>query len=187
MFIDIVFALLMVMAFLKGFQRGLIIAVFSLLAVIVGLAAAMKLSAVAATYIDDAIKISSRWVRVISFALVFFIVVLLIRWAANLIEKGAKFAMLGWVNRIGGFLFYAAMYTIILSVLLFYASQIKLMSSDTFEKSVTWAFIQPWGPKVINSLGEIIPFFKDMFQQLQHFFEGLSKKGDQMQAFIFFN
>jgi membrane protein required for colicin V production len=36
--------------------------------------------------------------------------------------------------------------------------------------------VAPWGPKVINNLGKIIPVFKDLFSQLQSFFETLGHK-----------
>ena len=55
MLLDIIFAALIVFAVLKGYQRGLIIGLFSLVAVIIGLAAAMKLSVVMADYLGKAV------------------------------------------------------------------------------------------------------------------------------------
>ena len=97
-------------------------------------------------------------------------VVLLIRLAAKAIERTAEVAMLGWVNKLGGMLLYAAIYTIIFSVLLFYAEQMKLLQPETIQKSVTYSFVQPWGPKAINGFGSILPVFKDMFGELERFF-----------------
>jgi membrane protein required for colicin V production len=51
---------------------------------------------------------------------------------------------------------------------------LKLFQEDTIEKSVTYSFIQPWGPKVINSMGALIPFFKDMFGELEQFFGNIA-------------
>ena len=109
MIIDIIIAIALIIAVIKGYQQGLIVAVFSVLAFIVGLAAAIKLSAVAAGYIGKTVKISDQWLPVISFAVVFFIVVLLIRWGAKLIQKTIQFAMLGWVNRLGGILLFVVL------------------------------------------------------------------------------
>ncbi len=53
MIIDIAFALLMVLAIFKGLRKGLILGIFSLLAFLIGLAAALKLSAVVAVYLND--------------------------------------------------------------------------------------------------------------------------------------
>jgi membrane protein required for colicin V production len=176
MFLDIVFAVIVIVAIIKGIQRGLIVGLFSFLAIIIGLAAAIKLSAVAAGYIGKAIKISDAWLPLISFAIVFIVVILLVRLGANLIQKTVEIAMLGWVNRLGGILFYLAIYIIVYSVLLFYAEQINLLQPDAAKESVTYGWIQPLGPKVIDGFADVFPFFKNMFKDLEKFFEGIAHK-----------
>lgn len=175
MFIDLLFAILIVLAIFKGYSRGLIVGLFSLVVVIIGLAAAMKLSTVAAGYIGKAVKISDAWMPVISFAIVFIIVVLLVRLGANAIEKTVELVMLGWLNKIGGIVLYVIIYTTVFSVLLFYAGQMKLLQPETIQQSITYSYIQPWGPKAINGLGTIIPVFKDMFSELEQYFSAVAK------------
>ena len=41
---------------------------------------------------------------------------------------------------------------------------------------LTYQHIQPWGPKIMDGIGKIIPFFKGMFQDLEDFFDGVSKQ-----------
>ncbi|HRE39130.1 MAG TPA: CvpA family protein [Chitinophagaceae bacterium] len=174
MLLDIVFAVVMVLAIIKGYQRGLVVGLFSLVSVIIGLAAAVKLSAAVAGYIGEAVKVSEEWLPVIAFAVVFIVVVILIRLGANAIEKAVEVVMLGWLNKLAGILLYVTIYTIVFSVLLFYAEQIKLIQPATIEKSLTYSYIQPWGPKVIDGLGSLIPFFKNMFDELSTFFSGVA-------------
>ncbi len=176
MIVDLVFAVLMVLAIIQGYRRGLIVAVFSFIAIIVGLAAALKLSAVVAKHIGHAVKISDKWLPIISFILVFIVVILLIRLGAKAIQRITETVMLGWVNRLGGIILYAAIYTTVLSIFLFYAKQIKIIKPETIQASVTYPFIKPWGPKAIDSLAVVIPFFKDMFTELEQFFSGMSEK-----------
>ena len=176
MLLDLIFAGIIILAVVKGYQRGLVVGLFSLIAVIIGLAAAMKLSTVVAGYIGKAVKISDQWLPVISFAIVFFIVILLIRLGARAIESAVEVAMLGWVNKIGGIILFAAIYTVVFSVLLFYAEQMKWIQPEMISKSITYSFVQPWGPRVINGFGAVIPVFKDMFGELQDFFDGMAKK-----------
>ena len=64
----------------------------------------------------------------------------------------------------------------IFSIFLFYAEKLQLLKPSAIETSVTYGFVQPWGPKVIDGLGTIIPIFKDMFSRLEEFFSGLSNK-----------
>ncbi|MBK6937304.1 MAG: CvpA family protein [Chitinophagaceae bacterium] len=176
MIIDLIVAILLILAAIKGYQRGLIVGVFSFVAIIVGLAAALKLSAIVAGYIGDTVKIANEWLPLISFAVVFILVVLIIRLGAKALEKTAETIMLGWANRLGGILFYAAIYIIIFSILLFYAQHMKLLQPQTIEQSATYSFVQPFGPKVINGIGSIIPIFKDMFAELENFFGGVAKR-----------
>lgn len=174
MIVDIVFAIIMVVAILKGYQKGLIIAVFSIIAFIIGLAAALKLSTVVAGWLRDSTSLSAKWLPFLSFALVFLGVVLLVRWGASLIERTFQAIMLGWINRLGGIVFYAALYIIIFSVFLFYAEKIQLLQPSVIESSQTYSFIQPWGPKVMEGFGKVLPIFKDMFTDLGDFFTTVS-------------
>jgi membrane protein required for colicin V production len=176
MLIDLIFAVLLVLAIIKGYQKGLIIAVFSIIAFIIGLAAALKLSAVVADYLKDSVNVSAKWLPFLAFAVVFFIVVILVRLGATLIEKAFQVVLLGWLNRIGGIVLYAALYLIILSIFIFYAEKLQLLKPATIESSQTYNFIQPWGPKLMNNIGRLIPVFKDMFTELGDFFNSLSNK-----------
>ena len=176
MLIDFTFAALVILAIIKGYQKGLIIAVFSIIAFIIGLAAALKLSAAVAEYLKNSISVSAKWMPFIAFALVFFAVIVLVRLGAKLIEKSFQAVMLGWLNRIGGIVLYVALYTIILSIFIFYAEKLQLLQATTIESSQTYPFIQPWGPKVMDNFGRLVPVFKDMFTELGDFFNGLSNK-----------
>ena len=176
MTIDVIFVALLVIAIFQGYRRGLIAAVFSFIAIVVGLAAAIKLSAVVAGRIGHAVKVSDKWLPILSFALVFIAVVFLIRLGARAIQRLTESMMLGWVNRVGGVILYAALYTTVFSILLFYAGQVKLLSPEAVRASVTYPFIEPWGPKAVDMVGSLIPWFKNMFTELEEFFGGISGK-----------
>jgi membrane protein required for colicin V production len=176
MLIDLIFAVFMVMAIIKGYRKGLIIAVFSIIAFVIGLAAALKLSTAVAAYLKDSISISSRWLPFIAFAVVFFVVAILVRLGGKLIEKAFQLVLLGWLNRIGGIIIYVILYIIILSIFLFFAVKLHLIRPSAIASSQTYDFIQPWGPRVIDGFGKIIPLFKDMFTELESFFTAISNK-----------
>lgn len=176
MIIDVIFCILLVIAIIKGFQKGFLLAVFSLVAFIIGLAAAIKLSTVVAGYIGQEVKVSDKWLPVISFIVVFIIVMILVRLGATLIEKAFEVARLGWLNRLAGILLFVILYTLIYSVLLFYADQIQLLKRETINSSATYNYIKPLGPKVIEAFGVIIPIFKNMFTELEIFFDHISEK-----------
>jgi membrane protein required for colicin V production len=171
MLIDIIAFVLLLVALWKGLRKGFVVALFSLIAFIVGLAAALKLSTAAAHYLERTANISQRWLPVVAFLAVFIIVVLLIRLGAKLIEGALGILMLGWLNRLLGVLLFVFLYLFIYSVLLFYADQLHLIKPATKEASTSYGFLAPLGPKVIEGMGVILPFFKNMFHELLLFFD----------------
>lgn len=176
MFIDIVSIGLLLLSVIKGLRKGLVVAIFSLVAFVVGLAAALKLSAVVAEYLGANTHISQRWLPMLAFVLVFFLVALLVRLGARAIEGALRMAMLGWANRLGGIIFYILLYFFIFSIILFYATQLHLIKRETIQASTTYPIIYPMAPAVMEALGNILPIFKHMFADLENFFGGLSKK-----------
>ncbi len=174
MSIDIVFLLLIIWAVIKGYKRGLIVAIFSFIAIIIGLAAAMKFSVAVAGWLQNSTHIAKQWLPFIAFALVMFGVILVIRLVANILQKTAEYMLMGWLDKVGGIILYIALYITVFSVVLFYANKMQLLKSDTIQASKIYAFVEPWGPKAVNGFSFIIPFFKDMFTQLETFFESLA-------------
>jgi membrane protein required for colicin V production len=176
MLIDIIVLALLILAIFKGFRKGLVVAVFSFFAFVLGLAAAVKLSAVVADYLRESTNISQKWLPALAFVLVFFIVILLVRLGAKAIEGALNIAMLGWANKVGGIVFYALLYLFIFSVILFYSEKLRLIKPETTRSSVTYEIIRPIGPKVISGIAVVLPFFRDMFTELENFFDGIAKK-----------
>lgn len=176
MIFDILVTVLVILAAVRGLRRGLIVGLFSFIAIFIGLAAAIKLSTVVAAYLEESVSISRTWLPIIAFAVVFIVVILLVRLGANLIQRTVELAMLGWINRVGGLLLFVAMYITVLSVLLFYLEQAGIIRPAFTESSVTYPYVKPWGPRAIELFGSLIPWFKGMFAQLQQFFEGVSEK-----------
>jgi membrane protein required for colicin V production len=110
MLIDLIVLVLLVWAILKGLRKGFIIGIFSLLSFIIGLAAAIKLSAAAAVYINENLQVSQRWLPVLAFAVVFILVSLLVHLGAKALEGMVRLAMLGWLNKAGGVMLFALLY-----------------------------------------------------------------------------
>jgi len=176
MLLDIILLILVIIAIVKGYQRGLIVGIFSFLAVLIGLAAAMKLSTWMADYLGENTSVSRHWLPFLSFAVVFIGVVLLVRLGANLVQKAVALVTLGWLDKLGGIILYVLLYIFVYSVVLFYAVQLHLVKEQTTLDSACYSWISPLGPWVINAFGHILPFFRDMFTDLQEFFGGVAAK-----------
>lgn len=174
--IDIIFCVIIFLAIIRGWRRGLLLALFSVICCLVGLAAAVKFSALVAAHMGSDLKISSRWLPVIAFIFVFIVVALLVRWAANLLQKVLRMVFLEWLNKLGGILLFIILYTSIYSVLLFYGTHAHIISREGIESSHIYPLIAPWGPGIIHFIEKFIPFGEDMFKQLEAFFDKIAHR-----------
>ena len=176
MIIDIIFLLLMAFALFKGYRNGFVVAVFSFLGIIIGLAAAMKLSTVVAGWLKESTSLSAAWLPFLSFLLVMIGVVLLVRLGALFIQSAMEMVLLGWLNKLSGIVLYAALFITLYSVFLFYAIKLQWIKPEVLQASQVYAFIQPWGPKAIGLFGAVIPWFRGMFEELSRFFENIHQQ-----------
>lgn len=174
MLIDILFAVTMLLAVFKGWTKGLVVGLFSLLALVVGMAAALKLSGSFALYMQQQVGHPSPLWPVVAFVLIFLVVALVIRLLARLLEKALQLALLGWVNRLAGILLYIVAYAVLFSIALWFADQLYLITPTMKVSSRLYAWIAPLGPQVIGYCGDLVPWFRDIFQQLETFFQQIS-------------
>jgi membrane protein required for colicin V production len=172
--IDIFFYIFLLLAIIRGWRKGLILAVFSLVCGLIGLAAAVKLSAVLAVHMKSDLHISSRWLPAIAFILVFVLVILIISWTGKLIEKLVKWVLLDWLNKLGGILLFLVLYLAVYSIVLFYGTEMGFISKRTADESHFYQILTPFGPAVIRFITRFIPFGQDMFNALERFFDTIA-------------
>lgn len=171
MFIDVIFLVVVALAVIKGFRNGFIVGIFSFLAYLIGLAAALKLSAAAAEYLGANTSVSESWLPVLAFTLVFILTVVLVKLGAKMLEGATRLVMLGWLNRLGGIIFFLLIYLFIFSILFFYAEQLQLFSTEAASASITYPWLKAFAPRVMDALAVIFPFLKDLFADLTAFFK----------------
>ena len=131
MIIDLLYLIVLLLALFKGLKKGLVVALFSFVALFVGLVAAMKLSAVVAAYLKGSVEVSAKWLPFIAFILIFVGVALLAKLVAKIIETAMESMMMGWANKLGGILLFSILYTLIFSVMLFFLEKLHLIGPST--------------------------------------------------------
>ena len=113
MVFDIICVLFCIIALVKGIQRGLVRAVLSFVGFFAALFLAHNLSEPMANWINNNTSLSGKWVLPLGFFLIFIGILLLVRIIVKSVEAGLSLVMLGWLNKIGGVIFY-----LLLSVLM---------------------------------------------------------------------
>ena len=175
MIIDIIFLILLAIAVLKGMSRGFIIAIFSFFAVIIGVVAAMKLSYLVAEKLEHVFTTGKQWLPFISFLIVLVGVVILVRLVANIIQRSIKMVALGFLDKAAGICLFILLYISVYSVILFYLTKMEIINASTINASRSYNFIEPFGPKIVDIIGAVVPVFKNLFQQLSDFFSNIAQ------------
>jgi membrane protein required for colicin V production len=173
--IDIFFYIIVCLAIIQGWRKGLILALFSMVCGLIGLAAAVKLSAVLAIHMKSDLHLTNRFLPVIAFVLVFILAILIIRWAGKLLEKLVQMVLLGWLNKLGGMLLFLILYLSVYSVILFYGTRTQVISKQAMADSQIYSLIAPFGPGVIRLITRFIPYGHDMFHALEGFFDKIAQ------------
>ncbi|RYZ47247.1 MAG: CvpA family protein, partial [Sphingobacteriales bacterium] len=167
---------IIIIYFVRGYMKGVIVAVFSLLAVVLGIIVALRLSGLLAAWLLEKELVTSGWGQLISYAIIFTGVMLLVRLLARAVEKTLQIAALGWINRIAGGLMFSFLAALVISSVLWLCSAMHLFSPETIRASKMFPYLEPIAPWVYGKLGTILPFIKDLFADMQQLFDQMDTK-----------
>lgn len=176
MVLDFIAITLIVIFFIRGYMKGIIVAAFSVLAIILGIICSLKLSERLATYLFEQGYVTSGWAQIVSYIILFTGVVLLVRLIAKAMQSAMEAVMLGWVNKGLGGLFYAFVAIVSWSTLLWLGNEIKFIKPEQKEASRTYEYIAPVAPYIATQTGTFWPMAKDVFADLQLFFENVNEQ-----------
>jgi membrane protein required for colicin V production len=175
MILDTLFLIFLILFLIKGYSRGLVVALFSVLGVLLGVLGALKLSGTVADALFDGGSKGGRWAPLLAYSIVFLLIVLLVRAGARLLQRSFEAVSLGWVNRLSGAVLYGFLVSFVFSSVLWLCNQMGLINPETQASSATYAFIEPVAPKVFSLMGNVIPFAKHIFDDLSSFFDKVNQ------------
>jgi membrane protein required for colicin V production len=107
-------------------------------------------------FISDKLNLSSSFSPLISFAITFLIIVIVIFLLAKLLEKSINLLALGFLNKLAGAFFGLLKMAFILSIILLFISKIdskvSIISGKTQKESMLYHTISAFAPYVIPKL-----------------------------------
>ena len=114
---DIILFLPLLWAAWKGFKKGFIIEVASIVALIAGIYLAANFSEVTANALKEWLDIEGSWLGYLSFLITFILAVFGVYALAKVIEKAVNLAALKLVNKLAGLVFGVLKVALILSLI----------------------------------------------------------------------
>ena len=151
-YIDIILAILLVLAAISGFRNGFIAEAASLAALILGIWGAIKFSYITSDFLVENFQLKSDHLNIISFVVTFIVIVILVHIVGNTVNKLIETVMLGFVNKLAGLVFGILKAALILSILLVVFDMIdeneKILSPETKENSRMYEPIRSLAPSI---------------------------------------
>lgn len=176
MALDFIVITIAILLFIRGYKKGIIVAAFSVLAILLGVACALSLSGRLSVYLFEKGIATTAWAPFISYLLLFILVVWIVRLLAKLLEKSTETVLLGWVNRSIGGLLYAFVGVVIWSSLIWLFNRAHMLSPETIVQSRTYKYVMPVAPWIFDHIGQVLPFAKDVFGEMRHFFDDVNRQ-----------
>ncbi|MFY9309586.1 MAG: CvpA family protein [Bacteroidia bacterium] len=170
-YIDIIICIPLVWGLYKGFTKGLIIEAASLVAFGLGVWGGIHFSEMCATKLSGWFNSHSEYLPIVSFAVIFLGIVVLVFLIAKLVQRAVEGMALSAINKIGGAIFGSLKFALIMSVLIFIIDAVEksypMVSLEAKEKSLLYRPVGKIAPTLIPALndskiGELIPKKEDV-------------------------
>lgn len=158
-YFDIIIIIPLLWGAFKGFKKGLVVEVASIVALFLGIWGGVKFSSVSASYLGDMFSISEKLMPLISFAVTFILIVILVFTLAKLLQKVIKMVSLSTINKIAGALFGALKFALIISVILNLVNninrEIPFIEPEMEDSSLLYKPVSKLAVILVPGLGEI--------------------------------
>lgn len=167
-YLDIIILVPLIWGIYKGFNRGLVVEVASLAALVLGVWCALHFSEFTAKILINnvGLEISESYLSPISFAVTFLVVAIAIVAVSRLIDKLLSAISLGGINKLFGAVFGGAKVFLIMAILVFFVNGIdkraNFIQEDKKNESLLYLplidFIEQMLPKLdIEEIKKNVP------------------------------
>lgn len=165
-YIDIFILIILGLAAVRGFSKGLIVELFSFVAFFFGIFAALEFAAPVA----NALAEGSAWyglVLVGVFVLLFFVLSFVVNFLAKVIRKAVQLILLGWLDSLLGSAIGVIKWAFILSVILWVMTAVGFqLPSRDLDRSMFYSYVAGIGPGAFDLIQTLLPFL-DEFRELR--------------------
>ncbi|MCM1176760.1 MAG: CvpA family protein [Bacteroidales bacterium] len=157
--IDIIILICFLIAGVNGLRKGFIAQVIAIISLVLGIWLSFKFATAASAWASQWVETSRQLLNIISFAVIFVVVVFGLFVIGKVLEKSIKLIMLGWLNRLLG-VFFSLLYCALilgLIILIFNGINTKLgmISHETLSSSFLYYPLN-------NIANSVFPYLKEL-------------------------
>jgi membrane protein required for colicin V production len=171
MTIDILFLLIVLLGFYKGYSKGLVMAALSLIGYIAAIFTTMYCTQKFIAFIHW----QSPYAPIVCYVGLFIGVIILFRLLGKMIEGMLELVELNFVNKLIGGVVGAFIGIAIFSSLIWLLIHVDVLPKTTIATSKVVSYLIPVGHYVIEMAGKLFPVIKEFFTHLKNQLQQLTK------------
>lgn len=180
MILDIIALVLVGIGFYAGYRRGLIMTVFDTLSILIALLVSLKLSPTVISLVGALIP-GKVIAIIIGFVLTFLTAMYLVRMIGRQMESIFKSLNINFLNQIGGGALMAIFYALILSFVLWFLNESKMVSPEYQEKSKSYQYLEPMPRQSQTILNKFKPVFSGFWEKMVEMTDNAKKKVEELE------
>ncbi len=175
MLLDIIVAIVVSLGFYLGYTRGIIKTVFDSLSLIVGILAALKLSPIMISILQEIIKTSPAVTFLLGVVITFIGVMVLIRFLGKKLEDMLEAVNINFINKIAGGAVQGLFFAYILSMAIWLVDSLKVLKPDVKAASITYPLMEPLPEKGKAVYASLKPVFKGFWDKTVEAMDSINK------------
>ncbi len=152
--IDVIIAIPLLWGAWQGFNKGLIITISSIAALLFGVWGSIKFSNFTADFLANNFGLKSQYNSLIAFAITFLIIIIAVHVLAHIVDKLLSAAALGLFVKIAGAAFGILKWGLIISIILSLYGTInndyKYTTKESIDKSILYKPISSIAPSIFS-------------------------------------
>lgn len=154
--LDIILIVPIIWLMYRGYQKGFIIELSSLVALILGIYFAINFSGFAADFLTRNFNIGDKYLDIVAFMVTFMVVVFGVFMVGKVLEKFIDILLLGFINKLAGAAFGVIKAAFLISIVLWIINSFDLnrtiIKDSSRQGSVLYGPIEEFAPAIVPKL-----------------------------------
>jgi membrane protein required for colicin V production len=176
MTLDLIVAIVVSLGFYLGYSRGLIKTVFDSLSLVIGILAALILSPLIISILQELVKTSPALTFLIGVVVTFIGVMALIRFIGRKLEAMLEAVNVNFINKIAGGVLQAIFFAYLLSLSLWLINSLQVLKPETKQASITYPMLEPLPEKGKAVFTKLKPIFSGFWNKTVEAMKGVKDK-----------
>jgi membrane protein required for colicin V production len=173
--VDIIVMLVGVFFFVRGYQRGLIVEVFTIVAFLLGIIASMQLAGQVSALLQDYFT-NAEWIFYAGYLLTFLAVFFAVQLIGKGLEQLFTVTNLNIINRLLGGLSGLFKILLLVSMVFWLLDQAEGIGPDFKQEVYSYQYAAPVAPFIISKATDVFPILSDLIAEAEAFFKELNQE-----------